>query len=981
MPTVYVIHAEDDRPFVERLLRILPRHGYERWSSRDSVPAGSDISTAISEAIRESDLVLAVLSRTSMRSESIAAEIDIALHNDRPLIPVWLDAADRREVALAPALRALHGVDFSIEEEGEAERLLAALLPAAEQRSSNAPAYARRIAWDEASFTASLREATWRHDHGRAESLVRTMVNDLASRPDAYPEKAAAADLLELRQEREFDLMRQYGEAVIASGTRKDKVRKLFAQSLIETRAYDRALAELESIIQDPESSQREVFEAHGLIGRTNKQQYVDAPDAPQAAEWIRNAIAAYETVYERDHSQFWHGVNAASCMLRAQRDGVDVGSRPRAQEIAQQVLEQLDELRQAGPLEVWDAASRVEALLALERHDEAEAALDPYINHPDMRAFEVSSTFRQFDQVLQLGRQPRGAAILERLRRTVQRYRAGSVVAGTAGAVDTEIKPLVIRVNDPNWQPATVSDLVVRTRMGTIITAHGSAATVRELLTDPTVISIEESQPAGAIECDRSLPFINVAAQYPGASGPYSETGDGALVAVIDDGIDVLHEAFLDAAGQSRIVGIWDQRGTCGPPPANYDYGTFHDAAAVAGYVSARAVPPELAKKPGRHGTHVSSIAAGRAAGAFTGGVAPDAKLLMVISAAGGSIGYSQTHIDALGFIDAFATALALPVVVNVSQGMNAGAHDGKSALEVAFDAFSESGRKAGRVVVKSAGNERGKNGRAYVTVPPFGAETLRFKRAPTAAATERIELWSSSSDEFEFRLRDPFQEWSPSVSTASPDVSGTFALGGAFHLVFTKRHVDNGDSLLLIELGTPSTPAATDDWTLEITSRTVPEGGDIHCWIERRGGTPTVFLDHISEEMTLSIPGTASSVIAVAAVDACQPIQVGTFSSYGPTRDQQKKPLVSAPGVNVNAASTGTGNGVHPDSGTSMAAPHVAGAIALVLSRTAKSGRAAAGNQIASALRQKTQHYNGRWDRGRGYGVIDVSALLGAF
>ena len=31
--------------------------------------------------------------------------------------------------------------------------------------------------------------------------------------------------------------------------------------------------------------------------------------------------------------------------------------------------------------------------------------------------------------------------------------------------------------------------------------------------------------------------------------------------LAIIDDGIDVLHEAFLDADGQSRIVGIWDQQ------------------------------------------------------------------------------------------------------------------------------------------------------------------------------------------------------------------------------------------------------------------------------------------------------------------------------------------------------------------------------------------------------------------------------------
>ena len=53
----------------------------------------------------------------------------------------------------------------------------------------------------------------------------------------------------------------------------------------------------------------------------------------------------------------------------------------------------------------------------------------------------------------------------------------------------------------------------------------------------------------------------------------------------------------------------------------------------------------------------------------------------------------------------------------------------------------------------------------------------------------------------------------------------------------------------------------------------------------------------------------------------------------------------------------------------------------VALLLSRTAKAGKVPSGNQIASALRQKTQNYNGRWDRGQGYGVIDVAALLAAF
>ena len=682
--------------------------------------------------------------------------------------------------------------------------------------------------------------------------------------------------------------------------------------------------------------------------------------------------------------------MNAASCILRAERDGIAAAPPGRAQEIAQQIVADLDRLVQAGALEVWDCASRVEALLALGRYGEAELAVEVYIHHPAMTAFEVSSTFRQFNQVLQLDRDPRGEAILARLRGAMERYRADKMPARPASAKGlaaesvpeaARTRPLVIRLGDPAWEPEAVPDLVIQTRLGKIVTARGSDASVRELLTDSTVISVEESRPAGGNECERSMPFIRIAAEYANVAGNYQETGDGALIAIIDNGIDLLHKAFLDANGNSRMVGIWDQTASGATPPAGFSYGTFHDAAAIAGYLQAGTLPQGLGRNESGHGTHVASIAGGRAVGAFAGGAAPDAKLLIVVSGGSGPIGYSQCHIEALAFIDAFAAQLKLPVVVNVSQGMNAGAHDGKSSLEVAFDAFSGAGTRRGRVVVKSAGNERDKGGHAKVTIPPDSLEQLRWQRGAGADYTERIELWWSSADEIAFRLRDPFANWSSWVGTAAPECEGAFPKGGPFHLVFTKRHVDNGDSLLLIELGLAAGAAAIGEWLLEIRSAAVPEGGEIHCWIERSQGFPTSFLDHANEEMTLSIPGTASSVIAVGAVDASKPIQVSPDSSDGPTRDGQRKPVVCAPGVAVRAAQGGTEEGVFAVSGTSMAAPHVTGSIALLLSRAAKSGRIPCGNQIASALRQKTQNYNVRWDRGQGYGVIDVAALLAAF
>ncbi|MEM8557282.1 MAG: S8 family serine peptidase [Bacteroidota bacterium] len=998
MATVYVIYAEGDRPaVVEQVLPTLPSNGYRHWLARHHLAGSEPGPEAAEEAMYACDALLIVLSSATLEAPSVLEDVRIALGVRRTRIVVQLGEVEQeRADALLPAkVWTQPKVDFAAEE--DAEHLLVGLLPPVEAESaSGVPEGAERIEWNEEIFSTALAEATARRDHAHARALVGAFLDHLDHRPYPYPSTPAFTDLKALRQARAFELMRRYGRAVLANGVRQDRVRRMYAQALIETRYYEHALEVLRSILDDAESSQDEIFEAYGLTGRTFKQRYVNAPSAAGAAPLLRRAIAAYETAYEEDPRNFWHGVNAASCMLRAERDGVGGVPPGRAQDIARRIVQDLEVLAQLAPLAVWDCASRVEAWLALERYDEAEGALEIYLRHPDMQAFEVSSTLRQFDEVLELERTPRGAALLVRLRQAVERYRADTVKApppakrsrGTEEiARATPLKALVIRLDVPDWDLSGITDLEIRTRLGQIVTARGTDESIRQLLSDARVISVEESRPAGQVECDRSVPFIQVPPGNSFEGGAFTETGDRALIAVIDDGIDVLHEAFLDASGRSRILGIWDQTDSSGPPPPASSGGTFYDTATIASYVQAGSVPHGLRARLGTHGTHVASIAGGRAVGAFAGGVAPEAKLLIVVSGSAGQIGYSQSHLEALAFIDSFAEARKLPVVVNVSQGMNAGAHDGLSALEAGFDEFSNSGRKPGRVVVKSAGNERSKHGHAKVTLLSYSSERLRWKRHASAGYTERLELWWSSADEVAFRLRDPFGAESPWVETAAPGAQGVFPNGGPYCLTFTKRHVDNGASLLLVELGDAIGDAATGEWEIEMHSGLVRDGSAIHCWIERDNGTPSSFLNFIDEKMTLTIPGTASSVITVGAVETGLPIQVWPRSSYGPTstfsptRRSQRKPHVCAPGVKVQAARAGTPRDVRTASGTSMAAPHVAGAIALVLSRAAKAGLPLGSNQIAETLRVTTKNYSGHWDRGQGYGIIDVAALLAAF
>jgi Subtilase family len=263
------------------------------------------------------------------------------------------------------------------------------------------------------------------------------------------------------------------------------------------------------------------------------------------------------------------------------------------------------------------------------------------------------------------------------------------------------------------------LQDCRVTSHIGDIVACTGSIRTIEALKKDPRVVSIDASRPCSGHDCTVSVPFTH--ADLVQNDPQHSEKGDRALVAVIDGGIDVLHKAFHGKNDRTRIVAIWDQTDPTGPAPTiqgQVRYGTLHSAADIDGYIAKGSVPHRLGRDREGHGTHVTSIAAGQATSKFFGGVAPEAKILVVLPrlkvnpADPFSIGYSNSHVDALSYIASEADRLKMPVVVNVSQGMNAGAHDGTSNLEAAFDNFSGGGRFPGKVIVKSAGNERGFDG-----------------------------------------------------------------------------------------------------------------------------------------------------------------------------------------------------------------------------------------------------------------------------
>ena len=131
---------------------------------------------------------------------------------------------------------------------------------------------------------------------------------------------------------------------------------------------------------------------------------------------------------------------------------------------------------------------------------------------------------------------------------------------------------------------------------------------------------------------------------------------------------------------------------------------------------------------------------------------------------------------------------------------------------------------------------------------------------------------------------------------------------------------------------------------------------------------------------EQTVGAPGSATSALTVGAVDKQD--RMAPFSSRGPRLgDSAIKPDLVAPGVDIIAArAAGTSLGDLVDarhvslSGTSMAAPHVAGAAA-ILAQEHPDWQAP---QLKSVLMATSHHLDGPGVAEQGTGRVDVAAAV---
>lgn len=559
-----------------------------------------------------------------------------------------------------------------------------------------------------------------------------------------------------------------------------------------------------------------------------------------------------------------------------------------------------------------------------------------------------------------------------------------------------------VLRLASSGWTVPT--EIEVQSYFGSICTIRATEQQLEKLKSNPGVHSIEISRPAGIEELHKSLPFTRGnKVQEP----DIGEKGEACVFALIDTGIDVLHKAFSDGAKGSRILAIWHQgdRSTgrspreVDPSAFSHSYGRLYTAEDIGRAINdyhEHGINPDnvLRDRLGSsgHGTHVASIGAGGSFGENLIGMAPKAPIVAVIAdmnyeeGSAGSLGYSMSHVDALRFLKDVAAggnsllSNAMPMVVNVSLGMNAGAHDGQTPLEIAFDMMTGHGREPGVAIVKSAGNEGGLKGHSRVTVAPNGLTELAWESANIDRRQDYIEIWFDEHDELSFEMLAPTDVFCGRVDRTSPESTLTVN-GNTCRLRLTTNHRDNGDNQLIVEIVRGSSPIKAGRWRLDIFGERVRSSeGIVDAWVERIGSRPVSFAEPL-EDGTLSIPGTADSVITVAACNSNERTKIYEHSSRGLTRSDQPKPDIAAPGVEILAAAAGQSDlsATAVKSGTSMAAPHVAGAIALVFSARAKQAKPQFNaQQIRSGLTRNARDFISGHRRNWGFGKLDAEAFF---
>ena len=454
---------------------------------------------------------------------------------------------------------------------------------------------------------------------------------------------------------------------------------------------------------------------------------------------------------------------------------------------------------------------------------------------------------------------------------------------------------------------------------------------------------------------------------------------GHGIAIGFVDYGFDVLHPCFRDPiTGRSRFRYLWDQNTGREIDGREIDR-LIETAEESRSREAVDGVYDPHANYFGRsgvasaaHGTLLASAAAGSAVAGFRG-VAPAAELIAVqlglldhhwkeedergapswvswrpeaepIWSGWRSYDEAEQIISALDHLyDRARRIRARGLVINLSIGAFAGAHDGRSSVERKISEILARARMDHFpcAVVISAGNAGLEEGHFSGVVEPGRTLSFTWRMNRDDLTQNKLEIWYRADAPIEISIG---LDGTPLSLSISPGPTHGIELddvriGIADHVPHARKPLSRA-RILLHPPFFPKSVWPPDSEELAFIIRCGAEGScgpvAIHAWIERDDGLAnrsTLYPSHPTS--TLSCLSAAPGAIVVSAYNHLQkdiPSQF-PFSSLGPPPwSNAAAPTVSAPGTRIRGARSKS-PGFAETSGTSVAAALTSGVVALLM------------------------------------------------